>query len=149
MNVTPRSMDAMNPDESRHPSRSRRRTHSSHAGARTWRGELLDRDDLGETDVRVASQKIRPDLAEGRRDLTVHMCLPPVLALERVEDAIGGVVEFERVPRDRAFLRYGQLTALRKERGKIVAFPRLRFQQRENPSVNGHLPVPSTMSISR
>src|SRR4029077_14228609 len=94
------------------------------------RGELLDRDDLGETDVRIASQKIRSDLAERRRDLTVHMRLPPVLALEGVEDAIGGVVEFERVPRDRAFLRYAQLRALRKERGKIVASPRLRFQQR-------------------
>ena len=77
------------------------------------------------------------------------MRLPPILTLERVEDPVGGVAEFERVPRDRAFLRCGQLAALRQ---------RTRQDRRPCPASlpaareflgQWSLPVPSSMSSSR
>src|SRR6476646_12091903 len=60
--------------------------------------DSLHCDDVDRADVRVAREQVGADLSERGRDLPVEVGLPPVLALEGVEDAVDRVADLEGVP---------------------------------------------------
>ena len=70
--------------------------------------------------------------------MTVQVGLPPVLAGERVENAVGGVAELEGVPGDRARLGYGQRLGLGQEGTELVCLARLGLQDDQESSVDAH-----------
>jgi AcrR family transcriptional regulator len=91
-------------------------------------GGLLRGEDVDGLDVRVLGQQVGGVLAEGGGDRAVQVGLPPVLAGERVENAVGGVAELERVPGDRAGLGKGQWLGLGQEGAEFLGLARLGFQ---------------------
>jgi hypothetical protein len=61
-----------------------------------------------------------------------------VLGLERVEDAVAGVADLERIPGDGALLSGRDLAARLQEGRELVALPVPGFEQGENSELDGH-----------
>src|ERR671914_2185155 len=98
----------------------------------------LDGEDVDQADVGGRGQKVRGDLSEGLRDLTVQVGLTRLAGLERVEDAEGHLVDPERVPGDGAGLGDRQRAARLQERAELVGLARLGLQACEQPESYGH-----------
>ena len=78
----------------------------------------------------ATGEEVGADLGECLRDLAVDMGQAGVLGLEGVEDAVGGVVELERVPGDGAlFCERERATAL-EERSEFSPFVGLGLEER-------------------
>ena len=101
--------------------------------ARSLRGE-----DVGHLNVRVFGQQARAGLAERGGDRAVQVRLPPGLVAEGVENAEGGVAEFEGVPGDRAGLGRSQRLGVGQEGGELVFLARLGLEDNEQSSVDAH-----------
>src|SRR5436190_14742998 len=101
-------------------------------------GRLLDRDQVDGLDLRVLGQKVAADLRKPLGDLAVDVGLPAVLVLEGVKDAVGGVVDLERVPGHGAFLGLCEAAALLKEGSELIRLVGPGLQQGEVSELHGH-----------
>src|ERR671918_3123751 len=112
-------------------------------------GGLLDRDNLHGSDVGARSEQFRRDPGERLRDLAVEVGLAAVLALERVEDAVGRLVDFERVPGHRARFGDRKRSTFLEEPAKVTSLIGLGLQQGEHTEPHGHIGPSVVGLISR
>jgi hypothetical protein len=73
------------------------------------------------SDVRFGGEQVGGDLGQGFGYLAVDVGLAGVLGLEGVEDAVVGVVELERVPRDGSLLGQRQRASALQECPQLIA----------------------------
>lgn len=107
--------------------------------ARFSRRQLLDSDNVNRPDIWRFRQQVVGHLAELRRDLTVEVSFSTPIGGEGVEDPVGGVGQFERVPRDGSRLGHGDSAGSREELPELVAFARFGFQNGEYSAGHAHV----------
>ena len=95
---------------------------------------LFHGDDLDGADVGIAREQFGPDLAQRLGDLPAEVGLERVVGFEGVEDAVSGVADLERVPRDRALLGDGDCAAGFEERTRSSPLPGLASSSARMPS---------------
>src|ERR687894_877422 len=102
-------------------------------------GGLLDRDNLHGSDVGIRSEQVRGYAGERLRDLAVEVGLAALLVLERVEDAVGRLADFERVPGHRADFGDRKRSTFLEEPAKVTSLVGLGLQQGEYTEPHGHV----------